>query len=57
MNELITVQEMANFLRISRTKAYEIIKNDTFPKLKIDKSIRIFKNELLEWLKNNKNVL
>jgi len=57
VNELITVQEMAIFLKISRTKAYDIIKNVDFPKIKIDKSIRIIKSELLEWLKNHKNVI
>lgn len=57
MNELITVTEMADFLRISRTKAYTIIKYADFPKIKIDKSIRIIKAELLEWLKNHKNMI
>lgn len=57
MNELITVQEMANLLRISRTKAYDITKDNDFPKIKIDKSIRIIKSELWEWLKNHKNVI
>lgn len=57
MTELITVAEMASLLRISRTKAYTIIKYTDFPKIKIDKSIRIIKTELLEWLKNNKNMI
>lgn len=57
MNELITVTEMADFLRISRTKAYNIIKYSDFPKIKIDKSIRIIKTELLEWLKNHRNMI
>lgn len=57
MNELITVMEMAKYLKISRSKAYSIVKQTNFPKITIDKSIRIIKNELIEWLKNNKNVL
>lgn len=57
MNELLTVGEMGEFLRISRTKAYDIVKSKGFPKIKIDKSIRIIKSELLEWLKNNENVV
>ncbi len=57
MNELLTVKEMAEFLRISRSKAYNITKQESFPKIKIDKSIRIIKTELLKWLQNNENVI
>lgn len=57
MNELITVMEMAEYLKISRSKAYSIVKQPSFPKITIDKSIRVIKTELLGWLKNNKNVL
>ena len=49
-NILITVQEMASLLKISRSKAYELIKEKTFPIIKIGKCIRINKIELLKWL-------
>lgn len=49
-NNLITVLEMANLLRISRSKAYQLIKDTTFPTIKIGKCIRIDKNKLSEWL-------
>lgn len=52
-----TVLEMANFLNISRSKAYEIIKEKTFPCIKIGKCIRINKKELINWLHNSKNVI
>lgn len=51
MNELITVPEMAEFLRISRTKAYSLIKQSAFPLIKIGKCVRIDKEELLNWLR------
>lgn len=57
MNELLTVMEMAEFLRISRSKAYNIVKQENFPKIKIDKSIRIIKAELLKWLQNSEFVI
>lgn len=56
-NELITIMEMANLLRISRSTAYALTKNKSFPMIKIGKNIRIDKNELLKWLHNEKNVL
>ena len=49
-NILITVKEMADLLKISRSKAYEIIKDKTFPLIKIGKCIRINKKELFKWL-------
>lgn len=42
--------EMANFLKISRSKAYSLIKEKDFPIVKIGKCIRIKKDELLNWL-------
>lgn len=56
-NHLITVQEMAKLLKISRSKAYELIKDETFPIIKIGKCIRINEKELLNWLHNSKNML
>lgn len=47
---IITVQEMANILKISRSKAYEIIREETCPIIKIGKCIRINKKEFFEWL-------
>jgi len=56
-NDLLTVLEMADVLKISRSKAYEIIKEKTFPIIKIGKCIRISKKELLKWLHNEKNMI
>ena len=55
MNNLITVLEMANMLKISRSKAYSLIKEKDFPLVKIGKCIRIKKDELLKWLHIWKN--
>ena len=56
-NQLLTVLEMANLLRISRSKAYDLIKEANFPTIKIGKSIRINKKELVSWLHNAKNMI
>ncbi len=50
MNELLTVMEMAKLLKISRSKAYELVKQANFPIIKVGKCIRIDKNMLLNWL-------
>lgn len=57
MSDILTVLDMAKLLKISRSKAYELIKKDKFPIIKIGKCIRINKNQLFKWLHNTKNVL
>lgn len=56
-NNLLTVVEMAELLKISRSKAYSLIKEKTFPIIKIGKCVRIDKNKLLNWLHNYKSML
>lgn len=50
MSDLLTVLDMAKLLRISRSKAYSIIKEKNFPLIKIGKCIRIKKEELFKYL-------
>ena len=50
--ELITIKEMEKLLKISRSKAYILIKQKDFPLVRIGKCIRINKNVLLNWLQN-----
>jgi len=56
-NELLTVLEMANLLKISRSKAYELIKIKNFPIIKIGKCIRINKTELFKYFEKYNNML
>lgn len=50
MSDLLTVLDMAKLLKISRSKAYSLTKEENFPIIKIGKSIRIIKKELYTWL-------
>lgn len=54
---LLTVLEMAKMLKISRSKAYELIKEKSFPIIKIGKCIRISQKELINYLHNYEMVL
>jgi len=51
-NDLLTVPEMAKMLKISRSKAYALVKEKDFPIIKIGKCIRISQEKVLSWLKN-----
>ena len=47
----LTVMDVANLLGISRASAYELVREDNFPKLKIDQGRTIIpRDRLLEWL-------
>lgn len=54
-NEYITVLEFAKMLKIGRSKAYKLVKNPSFPAIRIDKNIRINLFELNKWLNNLSN--
>ena len=47
----LTVMDVANLLGISRESAYELVREDNFPKLKIVQGRTIIpRDRLLEWL-------
>ena len=47
----LTVMDVANLLGISRASAYELVRQENFPKLKIVQGRTIIpRDKLLEWL-------
>ena len=51
MPMFLTVMDVANLLGISRASAYELVRKDNFPKLKIVPGRTIIpRDRLLEWL-------
>ena len=51
MPMFLTVMDVANLLGISRASAYELVRVDNFPKLKIVQGRTIIpRDRLLEWL-------
>ena len=57
MDKLMTILELREFLNISRSKAYELVKIPDFPTIKVGKCIRICRKDLFEWLHKQKNVI
>lgn len=50
MSDLLTIKELQDYLKISRSKAYELVNEPEFPTLRIGKNIRIPKDQLEEWI-------
>jgi excisionase family DNA binding protein len=50
--ELWTVTDLCNHLKIGKKKAYNMIKDESFPSIKIGNEYRIPKDLYFDWLKN-----
>ncbi|AEB77491.1 helix-turn-helix domain-containing protein [Clostridium botulinum] len=50
---LLTVEEMANFLKIEKNKAYNLIYKKQVPVLKLGSIIRIPKCLFIRWIEKN----
>ena len=48
--EILTVDDLAGLLKISKPVAYDLANRDDFPSFKIGKSIRIYQSGLVDWL-------
>jgi hypothetical protein len=61
-DELLTVDELAIFLKTSKNQIYQWTNQSqhglsTFPYLKSGRLLRFSKSEIIQWLKNNKKRL
>lgn len=47
-NDILTVDEAAKFLRLKKTKTYELVKVGVIPSFRLGRSIRIPREDLLK---------
>ncbi|MBU7006196.1 helix-turn-helix domain-containing protein [Phosphitispora fastidiosa] len=52
--QILTVPDIAKYLRISRSLAYELAHHKDFPSIVINRTIRISKDAFLEWINEQK---
>jgi excisionase family DNA binding protein len=48
---ILTVEQLQDFLGISRPKAYELVHTKGFPTVRIGRAIRVPREALMQWLK------
>lgn len=53
LNGVLTVEEVGTILKISRTKAYELVSSKQFPIRRIGRTIRIPSSTFYSWLNSN----
>jgi len=50
---VLTIEEIGELLKISRTKSYELANSGEFPVRRIGRSLRVPKRSFYEWLNRN----
>ena len=50
METILTVPQVAEYLQLSKSKLYQMVKRGEIPHIKIGKNVRIRESDLLEWL-------
>ena len=53
---VMTVIEVAEFLRIGRTTAYELVRTGEIPSVKVGRQIRVFREDLLDYVRFNRGL-
>lgn len=48
---VLTIPEVARFLRIGESTAYELAQNPNFPAVRIGRAVRVGRDELIAWWK------
>lgn len=52
-NRVLNVKELSEMFKISRSKAFELVHTEGFPKLRIGRRILVPRNELESWISEN----
>lgn len=53
--EVLTAQDIAKILKVSRATAYEIMDRIDFPTIRIGRNKRVMANEFMTWIQNQTN--
>ena len=55
MENVYRVTEVAEYLKLSRSRVYRMVKSGEIPHLKIGKSVRILESDLATWMEENRS--
>ncbi len=55
MDEILTIPQVAKYLKISKAKIYYLVQRREIPHIKIGRNVRIRESDLVKWLEKHKN--
>ena len=53
-HEYLKVPEVAKVLRIARSRAYELVGSGEIPSVRIGRSVRVSRRELVRWIEEQR---
>ena len=53
-DKVMTIPEVAEYLKLSKSKVYYLVNQRKIPHIRLQRNVRIFESDLVEWLKKNK---
>ncbi|NLN69421.1 MAG: helix-turn-helix domain-containing protein [Chloroflexi bacterium] len=54
-NKLLNADQLANILNISRSKAYQLMRNSEIPTITIGRNVRVSHKDLEEFIEQNRS--
>lgn len=51
-DEIMKVKDLAKYLGVSMDRAYELVHRKDFPSFRMDNSFRVYKPDLIRWIRN-----
>jgi len=56
MDNILTIPEVAKYLKMSKSKIYALVQTGRIPYIRIGKNVRVKEGELQKWLENNSQI-
>ena len=51
---MMTIEDLASFLRVSKNKAYFMVKKKMIPSVKVGRQIRLYREDVVSYLQRKK---
>jgi len=55
MDNILTIPQVAAYLKISKAKVYYLVQRKEIPHIRIQRNVRIFESDLIIWLQKHKD--
>lgn len=52
-DQILTIPEVAKYLKMSRSKVYSLVARRTIPSLRMGRNVRIRATDLKKWIESN----